>query len=241
MSFPYPGNELLFNSICSQILRVQERHMQRHMPVYAKGILLHVCSFWQGASLSESHGCSPPSPSRVCQPSCPNNTSSISHRNSLASVTAGGGHSAHTQSRSEAQTQLCCLQRVYPFDPLTGTRRISKREEKPQSRSTSQSCALSIGSCRTAWGSGGWQSLSQEAITLLSGSEVCLERYLHLSGWDAGGQEVRQVGDHLYHVLCMTCGMHLNIYMCLKVMQIVRKIRGRSSENAASFVNKISW
>lgn len=147
----------------------------------------------------------------------------------------------HTHSHSGAQTQSCCLQRVYPFDPLTGTRRISKREEKPQSRSTSQSCALSIGSCRTARGSGGRQSLSQEAITLLSGSEVCLERYLHLSGWEAGGQEVRQVGDHLYHVLCMTCGMCLNIYMCLKVMQMVRKTRGRSSENSASFVNKVSW
>ncbi len=128
-----------------------------------------------------------------------------------------------TQTHRDTQTQSCCLHRTYPFDPLTGTRRISKWEEKPQSRSTSQRRALSIGSCPTPQGSRGRRCLSQEAITLLSGSEVCLECYLHLSGWEAGGQEVRQEWDHLYHVLCMTCGMCLNIYMCLKVMQIERK------------------
>lgn len=174
----------------------------------------------------------------------PTQHSHTSHINSLASVTGGGGGSTYThtqtQTHPDTQTQPCCLQRVYPFDPLTGTRRISKWEEKPQSRSTSQRCALSIGSCRTPQGSRGRLCLSQEAITLLSGSEVCLERYLHLSGRGAGGQEVRQEWDHLYHVLCMTCGMCLNIYMCLKVMQIEREKEGGSSENCDSFVNKVS-
>ena len=178
----------------------------------------------------------------------PTQPSHTSQRNSLASVTAGGGHAyihTHIHARtptwrySETQTQFCCLPWAYPFDPLTGTWRISKREEKPQSRSTSQRRALSIGSCPTPQGSRGRWCLSQEAITLLSGSEVCLERYLHLSGWEAGGQEVRQERDHLYHVLCMTCAMCLNIYMCLKVMQIERK-RGECSENDAPFVNKES-
>lgn len=138
----------------------------------------------------------------------------------------GGGHTyRHKHTHPDTQTESCCLQRAYPFDPLTGTRRISKWEEKPESRSTSQRCALSIGSCRTPRGSRGRRCLSQEAITLLSGSEVCLERYLHLPGRKAGGQEVRQEWDHLYHVLCMTCGMCLNIYMCLKVMQIEKKKR----------------
>ena len=150
----------------------------------------------------------------------------------------GCGWGGQTQAHPNTQTPSCCLQWAYPFDPLTGTQRISKWEEKPQSRSTSQRCALSIGSCRTPQGSRGRQCLSQEAITLLSGSEVCLECYLHLSGREAGGQEVRQEWDHLYHVLCMTC---LNIYMCLKVMQInTEKKEGGSSENCFSFVNKDS-
>ena len=70
-----------------------------------------------------------------------------------------------------------------------------------------------MGSCLTSQGSRGRRRLSQEAIILLSGSEVCLECYLHLSGRGAGGQEVRQERDHFYHVLCMTSGQHWNIYM----------------------------
>lgn len=62
--------------------------------------------------------------------------------------------------------------------------------------------------------------------------------YLHLSGREKGGREVRQVWDHLYHVLCMTGGMCLNIYMRLKVMQIERKKEAGSLENLDSFVNK---
>lgn len=54
---------------------------------------------------------------------------------------------------------------------------------------------------------------------------MCLECYLHLSGREAGGQEVRQELDHLYHVLCMTSGPRLNIYMCLKVMQMEKEVR----------------
>lgn len=57
---------------------------------------------------------------------------------------------------------------------------------------------------------------------------MCLECYLHLSGRGAGGQEVRQERDHLYHVLCMTSGLRLNIYMCLKVMQIEEEREGAS-------------
>lgn len=56
---------------------------------------------------------------------------------------------------THTHTHLCCLERAYPFDPLTGTWRISEREETPQSRSTSQRCALSVGSCRAPRGSGG--------------------------------------------------------------------------------------
>lgn len=178
-------------------------------------------------------------------PTCPPSTPTPHTQTAWHLSQVGGGvtrtHAhAHmqTQTHPDTQTQSCCLQWAYPFDPLTGTRRISKWEEKPQSRSTSQRRALSIGSCRTPRGSRGRRCLSQEAKTLLSGSEVCLERYLHLSGREAGGQEVRQEWDHLYHVLCMTCGMCLNIYMCLKVMQIEREKEGGSWENCVSFVNK---
>lgn len=64
---------------------------------------------------------------------------------------------------------------------------------------------------------------------------MCLECYLHLSGREAGGQEVRQEWDHLYHVLCMTCGMCLNIYMCLKVMQIEREKKKREEVHGTVF------
>lgn len=48
-----------------------------------------------------------------------------------------------------------------------------------------------------------------------------------------GGQEVRQERDHLYHVLCMTGGMRLNIYMCLRAMQI-----GGVEREEVGFVDK---
>lgn len=53
-----------------------------------------------------------------------------------------------------------------------------------------------------------------------------------------GGQEVRQEGDHLYHVLCMTGGMRLNIYMCLRAMQIGRGVKGGSWLKWDVFGNK---
>lgn len=209
---------------------------------------MHVCTLWQVQFLTLYYRCSNPTTANhthtppythALANTCisthlPAKHSHTSHINSLASVTAWvgvGSHMymhAHTQTtHPETQTQSSCLQRMYPFDPLTGTWRISKWEEKPQSRSTSQRCALSIGSCLTPQDSRGWLCLLQEAITLLSGSEVCLECYLHLSWKEAGAQEVRQEWDHLYHVLCMTCGMCLNIYMCLKVMQIEREKTGK--------------
>lgn len=171
----------------------------------------------------------------------------ICHRIGVGGWVLGGWSYTHTPTdllahkhkhKPTHSTQSCCLQRSYPFDPLTGTQRISKWEEKPQSRSTSQRRALTVGSCLTPQGSRGRRCLSQEAITLLSGSEVCLDCYLHLSGREARGQEVRQEWDHLYHVLCMTGGMCLNIYMCLKVMQIESGKEGGSSEKCDSFVNK---
>lgn len=90
----------------------------------------------------------------------PTRHSHTSHINSLASVTRGVTRThtrthMQTQTHTGTRTQSCCLHRAYPFDPLTGTRRISKWEEKPQSRSTSQRRALSIGSCRTPQGSRG--------------------------------------------------------------------------------------
>lgn len=206
---------------------------------------MHVCTLWQVQFLTLYYRCSNPTTANhtytppythALANTCisthlPAKHSHTSHINSLASVTAWvgvGSHMymhahTHTTTHPETQTQSSCLQWTYPFDPLTGTWRISKWEEKPQSRSTSQRCALSIGSCLTPQDSRGWLCLLQEAITLLSGSEVCLECYLHLSWKEAGAQEVRQEWDHLYHVLCMTCGMCLNIYMCLKVMQIERE------------------
>lgn len=147
------------------------------------------------------------------------------------------GMQTHTHPDTPRSLVVCSQRSL--LTPLTGTRRISKWGEKPQSRSTSQRRALSIGSCLTPQGSRGRQRLSQEAITLLSGSEVCLECYLHLSGRGAGGQEVRQERDHFYHVLCMTSGAHWTIYMCLKVMQIEKEREG-SWGNFDSFVN-IVW
>lgn len=199
---------------------------------------MQVCLSWQVQFLIAQDESNPHT--RTCiSTQLPTQDSHTSHRNSLASVTAGGGSGSHTHVRthsrmrhSATQTQCCCLPWAYPFDPLTGTRRISKREEKAQSRSAGQRRALSTGSCRTPQSSRGRQCLSQEAITLHSGSEVCLVCYLHLSGWGAGGQEVRQEWDYLYHVLCMTCGMCLNIYMCLKVMQIDRKKKGGGGHRA---------
>lgn len=206
---------------------------------------MHLCSFWQG-TVSQIH----------TGPHAHTQTHTSSHMhvhvNLPAHTTLPTSHPetawhlsqqeglTHTHSHSEAQTQLCCLQRVYPFDPLTGTRRISKREEKPRSRSTSQSCALSIGSCRTAGGSGDGAPLpgSHNSPLRKWGVSGALSTSLRVRSRRIRGQTSR---GPLYHVLCMTCGMCLNIYMCLKVMQIVRKTRGRSSENSASFCQQSLW
>lgn len=253
---PVTGYHLTLSTVkLTECAKVQAR--ARTYARVCKYIHTHVCTFWQVQFLT-SYYCSNPStptththtyfpshmhsqtrvypPAHPALPHLTHKQPGICHR---------GGHT-YTPTRTHANTntprhttQSCCLHPAYPFDPLTGTRRISKWEEKPRSRSTSQRRALSIGSCLTPQGSRGRRCLSQEAITLLSGSEVCLECYLHLSGREAGGQEVRQEWDHLYHVLCMTGGMCLNIYMCLKVMQIERGIKeGGSSENCDSFVNK---
>lgn len=164
------------------------------------------------------HACLP-----TCPPSGPTpHKKKVWHLSPGVTWTHSGAH-MQTITHPDTQTQPCCLQRPYPFDPLTGTRRISKCEKRLLNGSTSQRRALSVGSCQTPQGSRGQWCLSQEAISLLSGREVCLERYLHLSGREAGGQEVRQEWDHLYHVLCITGGVWLNIYTCLKVMQIERK------------------
>lgn len=198
---------------------------------------MHVCTSWQVQFLTLYY-CSKPTAHtshhtytrkhmRVYPPAHHPALPHLTHKQ--PGICHQGGHPytsvcTHANTNTPRHTtQSCCLQRAYPFDPLTGTRRISKWEKKPQSRSTSQKRALSIGSCLTPQGSRGRRCLSQEAITLLSGSEVCLECYLHLSGREAGGQEVRQEWDNLYHVLCMTGGMCLNIYMCLKVMQMERR------------------
>lgn len=59
---------------------------------------------------------------------------------------------------------------------------------------------------------------------------------LSTSVWVRGrrGQEVRQEWDHLYHVLCMTGGMRLNIYMCLRAMQI--GVGGGEGEKGGSWL-----
>lgn len=137
-----------------------------------KYIHTHVCTFWQVQFLTLYYCSNPPTTkphtllfTHALTNTCvsthlPTRHSHSSHINSLASVTRGVTHThtcAHmqTQTHTDTRTQSCCLHRAYPFDPLTGTRRISKWEEKPQSRSTSQRRALSIGSCRTPQGSRG--------------------------------------------------------------------------------------
>lgn len=176
---------------------------------------------------------------RVCPPAHPA-LPHLTHETAWHLSQKGGVAHTHTHAHPRKHKHgpaVCSERTLLTLWQVHG--RISKWGEKPLSRSTSQRCALSIGSCRTPQGSGGRRRLSQEAAALLSGSEVCLERYLHLSGWGAGGQEVRQEWDHLFHVLWMTCGV---CFEYLHVSEGDANIVGRKREevpgNCAFFVNK---